>query len=138
MENEMTLKEAIDRLKLFGLYFEEAPTGAIEVIIKAFEQRKNPSPSDLISRKEALEAIKKIGDSLNLSNKECTLYGKIYEAVENMTVAYDVDKVVEDIEKRIEFQKNEMKYDGINSGIYYNRISELKIAIEIVKGGLKE
>lgn len=41
MNNEMTLKEAIDRLKLFGYYMDETPGGAIEVIVKAFEQKEN-------------------------------------------------------------------------------------------------
>ena len=39
MNNEMTLKEAIERLKLFGYYMDETPGGAIEVIVKAFEYR---------------------------------------------------------------------------------------------------
>ena len=41
MENEMTLKEAIERLKLFGYYMDEAPGGAIEVIAEAYEYRKS-------------------------------------------------------------------------------------------------
>jgi hypothetical protein len=37
----MTLQEAIDRLKLFGYYMDETPGGAIEVIVKAYEQQKS-------------------------------------------------------------------------------------------------
>ncbi len=37
----MTLQEAIDRLKLFSDFFEETPSGAIEVIVNAYEYRKS-------------------------------------------------------------------------------------------------
>jgi hypothetical protein len=37
----MTLQEAIDRLKLFGYYMDETPGGAIEIIVKAYEQQKS-------------------------------------------------------------------------------------------------
>jgi hypothetical protein len=71
---------------------------------------------DLISRSEVLKWIEIIGDSMNLSNKECTLYGRIYEAVENQPTAYDVDKVVEKLQR--------LEEDGL----------PMRSAINIVKG----
>jgi hypothetical protein len=86
--------------------------------------------SDLISRKVALEAIENIGDGMNLSNKECELYGRIYDSIAGQMSAYDVDKVVGRL-KTMETSNNEKAQCKYTEG-YGCAIDE---AIEIVKGG---
>lgn len=84
MENEMTLKESIDRLKLFGYYMDETPGGAIEVIVKAYEQRE-----------ERIEKIlKKIEEKIFTAD----LYGHGWDGqtVDNLLCYGDVYKILKD------------------------------------------
>ena len=101
--------------------------------------------NDLISRKEAKFVLEKVFDEYRMSYGEH--YGGFAEAVpraiDSIPTAYDVDKVVEQLEeerdycyKEMEKEKEKMDYfsehifeEHHNQGMAYNK------AVEIVKSG---
>lgn len=54
---------------------------------------------DLISRKEALKLIRDIAYSRELSTFECKFYGDVYEGINKIPTAYDVDAVQQELKK---------------------------------------
>ena len=67
-------------------------------------------------------------------------YDAVKDVINNMPTAYDVDKVVEQLEKRIQTHERCIEYEKKNGTItdeFQQRkaVEVLKEAIEIVKGG---
>lgn len=97
---------------------------------------------DLISRKAALELIRTIAYSMELSNFECKLYGDIYDGVKDIQVAFNKETVIEQLKEELELsdlekercaRENPLQFDSAKG--YANGIAN---AIEVVeKGGLE-
>ena len=91
--------------------------------------------SDLISRNEVLELLYKIFDEYHMSTDKNTSVGKsfgtdVFKEIKEMPTAYDVDKVVEELE----LHSFELGTDTLPA--HYVRLND---AIEIVKqGGVSE
>lgn len=97
---------------------------------------------DLISRKELLEQLKRYTQDVyecDFDSKSCTMIGmsenpktveglwEAKEIIEDIPVAYNADKVVNQLEKEIELVVNEYPLHG--------RYIKKSRAIDIVKGG---
>ena len=78
---------------------------------------------DLISRKAALEIIRNIAYSMELSTFECKLYGNIYDGIKNMPTAFDKEKAIDKLEDYL-FEKYCVEGDE-------------KIAEIVEKGGIE-
>lgn len=86
--------------------------------------------SDLISRSQLLKEIETWGGCVEA----------LHEYIQNMPTAYDVDKVVEQLEKKIQTHECCIEYEKKNGTIteeFQQRkaVEVLKDAIEIVKAG---
>ena len=96
--------------------------------------------SDLISRSDVLELLYKIFDKYRMSTDKNTSIGKsfgtdVFEEIKNMPTAYDIDKVVEELEKNgSRYTKKYVTPYGNNGYRDVKAISVHK-AIEIVKQG---
>ena len=87
--------------------------------------------SDLISRSDVLDLLYGIFDKYKMSTDKNTSIGKsfgtdVFEEIRNMTTAYSVDKVVEELEK-----ESFTTTDTVCGGIF--KAIRLSSAIEIVK-----
>lgn len=85
---------------------------------------------DLISRSQLLKEIETWGGCVEA----------LHEYIQNMPTAYDVDKVVEQLEKKIQTHECCIEYEKKNGTIteeFQQRkaVEVLKDAIEIVKAG---
>ena len=98
--------------------------------------------SDLISRSELINALKMHFDScfredgeLLYSDHICTSDDVVdlIKLVENQPTAYDIDKVVEELE--IERKTDNNTYNSFNMNVDLGRVFGLEKAIEIVKNG---
>lgn len=86
--------------------------------------------SDLISRSQLLKEIETWGGCVET----------LHEYIQNMPTAYDVDKAVERLQKKIQTHECCIEYEKKNGTIteeFQQRkaVEVLKEAIEIVKGG---
>ena len=93
---------------------------------------------DLISRSEALELLYKIFDKYRMSTDKNTSIGKsfgtdVFKEIKEMPTAYDVDKVVEELESAENYYYHD-KFDEEGDLIMVKSI-EQSVAIEIVKHG---
>lgn len=101
--------------------------------------------SDLISRNEVLELLYKIFDKYNMSTDKNTSIGKsfgtdVFKEIKEMPTAYDVDKVVEELEKHKDTTDLTTVDEEMIIGftIYQGAFNEaIDKAIEIVKEGVK-
>lgn len=89
---------------------------------------------DLISRRDALELLYKIFDKYRMSTDKNTSIGKsfgtdVFEEIRNMPTAYDIDKVVEELDKASDY------YECEEQGREHVQMVDLTEAIEIVKQG---
>ena len=92
--------------------------------------------SDLISRSALLEIIEKMNfDFGNDSDDTETIIEMVSEAVNNQPTAYDVDKVVEQVEEKTEFLKEHKKYETL---MMYEIVGMIEDLIDIIrKGGVE-
>lgn len=86
------------------------------------------------------DALKKDLKSVTLSNGTLVNTNAVLYLLEEYPTAYDVDKVVEQLEKRIRTHEHCIEYEKKNGTIteeFQQRkaVEVLKEAIEIVKGG---
>jgi hypothetical protein len=86
------------------------------------------------------DALKKDLKSVTLSNGTLVNTNAVLYLLEEYPTAYDVDKVVEQLEKRIRTHEHCIEYEKKNGTIteeFQKRkaVEVLKEAIEIVKGG---
>lgn len=86
------------------------------------------------------DALKKDLKSVTLSNGTLVNTNAVLYLLEEYPTAYDVDKVVEKLEKRIQTHERCIEYEKKNGTIteeFQQRkaVEVLKEAIEIVKGG---
>lgn len=86
------------------------------------------------------DALKKDLKSVTLSNGTLVNTNVVLYLLEEYPTAYDVDKVVEQLEKRIQTHEHCIEYEKKNGTIteeFQQRkaVEVLKEAIEIVKGG---
>ena len=86
------------------------------------------------------DALKKDLKSVTLSNGTLVNTNAVLYLLEEYPTAYDVDKVVEQLEKRIQTHEHCIEYEKKNGTIteeFQQRkaVEVLKEAIEIVKGG---
>ena len=101
--------------------------------------------SDLISRSDVLDLLYGIFDKYKMSTDKNTSIGKsfgtdVFEEIRNMTTAYSVDKVVEELESEKRYGS---KYDSYyEENLYRGEMFENDVnnktidkAIEIVKQG---
>ena len=84
--------------------------------------------SDLISRSALLTRIR-----LNYNNHQNISAGAIKDIIDTMPTAYDIDKVVEELE--IERKTANNTYNSFNMDVDLGRVFGLEKAIEIVKHG---
>lgn len=99
--------------------------------------------SDLISRKAVEKIIKEFfktkideipkREKFNKLCDLCDLYLELNDEIEDIPVAYDVDKVVEQLQR-----SNHNYYPSIDSYCVSEKVVKLKDAIEIVKGAESE
>ena len=103
--------------------------------------------SDLISRKAVKKTVKEFfktkvdeipkREKFNKLCDLCDLYlelnADLHKVIEDIPVAYDVDKVVEQLQK-----SNHNYYPSIVSYCVSEKAVKLKDAIEIVKGAVKD
>ena len=87
--------------------------------------------SDLIRKSDVLDLLYGIFDKYKMSTDKNTSIGKsfgtdVFEEIRNMPTAYDIDKVVEELEKREEHYVEMLDWQGQ---------SAICDAIEIVKQG---
>lgn len=89
--------------------------------------------SDLIRKSDVLDLLYRIFDKYKMSTDKNTSIGKnfgtdVFEEIRNMQIAYDIGKVVEELET-----DSSVKLYG--SGNSDNYLIPVKRAIEIVKAG---
>ena len=109
--------------------------------------------SDLISKSEVLELLYKIFDKYYMStDKNPSIISKsfgtesfgidVFKEIKKMPTAYDIDKVVEELEKRKALYERLVGYESKNGtstekNQHIKAIDVLNDAIEIVKAGGK-
>lgn len=76
--------------------------------------------NDLISRSDVLDLLYGIFDKYKMSTDKNTSIGKsfgtdVFEEIRNMPTAYDIDKVVAELEERTDFLKDCTKYGNKNA-----------------------
>ena len=105
--------------------------------------------NDLISRSDVLDLLYGIFDKYKMSTDKNTSIGKsfgtdVFEEIRNMPTAYDIDKVVAELEERTDFLKDCTKYGNKNAkqqAESYSTMMMYEVAdlvddlIEIVKQG---
>lgn len=109
---------------------------------------------DLISRQEVIDVLEKTFERYRMAwspNKEEDYGGfasAVPKAINDIPTAYDVDKVVEEIQQRMEYVKGATKYGNKNAEEMHNSYSTVMLyevaddvedIIDIVrKGGVNE
>ena len=96
--------------------------------------------SDLISRSEVLELLYGIFDKYHMETDKNTSIGKsfgtdVFEEIRNMPTAYDIDKVVEELEENASRYTKKYVTPYGNNGYKDVKAISIHKAIEIVKQG---
>ena len=92
--------------------------------------------SDLIRKSDVLDLLYRIFDKYKMSTDKNTSIGKsfgtdVFEEIRNMPTAYDIDKIVEELDKASDY------YECEEQGREHVQMVDLTDAIEIVKQGVE-